>query len=479
MSGLDHTVFAAYLCAILIWGLVHARCRQSAAGFHVADRSMRWFPVGASIMATVFCATNFTAFSDEVAGHGLYVILSLPVFVLIAWPVTRFVMPFYHRLAPVTAYAFLEATFDTRVKRLASALFILWRVVWMAVAIYATALLLARITGIDFYVLVLLTGVLSTLHTALGGMRSVMWSDVAQFTVIIGALVVGVAVAAQSAGGICRIAAKAAADGLAKPFYPFDAGIFAFDPTLRISAWSALIGTLVAFMARYGADQMVVQRYFAARSLRDARIGFWINVIASLIALLCLAFLGFAVHAWSANAGTAHAGAKPMAQLGRFIAALPSGTAGILAAGLFASTMSSVDSGVHSCTTALVTDFATRRPDRGLTADRVLIGAIGTLCTILACFVGQLGTVFEIANKIINGLGSPLLAVVLLGMLGGRWVSARGVFAGGIAGTLWSIGVSLWWNPLALHYYAVVNLFGTLLLCYVFSLASVRKPTPL
>lgn len=64
--------------------------------------------------------------------------------------------------------------------------------------------------------------------------------------------------------------------------------MLSLDPTIRITVWSALIGTFVAFLARYGADQVVVQRYFTARSLRDARRGFHLNYVAALLAVLLL-----------------------------------------------------------------------------------------------------------------------------------------------------------------------------------------------
>ena len=434
MRSVDYAIFFAYLLGILVWGFIRTRRRQSVEDFRVAGRSMKWFPLGASVMATAFCATNFTAFTDEVANHGLYVLMSLPVFFIVAIPVTRVIMPFFHRLSPVSAYAFLETCFDARVRRLASALFIVWRILWMAVAVYATAMLLSRITGIGVYPLIVFIGLISLLHTAAGGLRSVMWSDVLQFAIILGSLAVGVVVAVHSAPGLRGILQANMYAGLLKPFYPFDPAALSFDPRIRISLWSALIGTLVAFLSRYGADQMLVQRYFAARSLADAKAGFWLSVAGSLAALLCLAFLGLAVHAWGAAHELAGGASGPLGLLARFIVSLPGGTCGLLVAGLFASTMSSVDSGIHSCATALATDFHLRRGATGLSTDRLLTVAVATLTVLLACFVGNLGSIFEIANKIINGLGSPLLAIVLIGMFGARRFTAKGRVRGRAGG---------------------------------------------
>ena len=138
--------------------------------------------------------------------------------------------------------------------------------------------------------------------------------------------------------------------------------------------------------------------------------------------------------------------------------------------GLFAASMSSVDSGIHSCSTAFVTDLWERRGRVSSVAlSRVLVAVLGVLVIAMACFVGHLGTIFGIANRIINGLGSPLLALFLLGMFSRR-ANAAGMLAGGVLGTAASVWVSFGVSSLALHYYAVANLLATLALCYGCSL---------
>ncbi|MDD4873221.1 MAG: hypothetical protein PHR77_21920, partial [Kiritimatiellae bacterium] len=158
MRTLDYVIFAIYLVGIMILGMAVSRYRQSGDDFHVAGRSMKWFPVGASILATVFSAINFTAFTEEVFSHGLYVLMAVPVFVIVAFPVIQIIMPFYHEMRPVSAYEFLEKKFDLRVRRLASGTFIIWRVFWMSVAIYATAIFLTAVTSINIYILIFIAG---------------------------------------------------------------------------------------------------------------------------------------------------------------------------------------------------------------------------------------------------------------------------------------------------------------------------------
>jgi Na+/proline symporter len=164
-----------------------------------------------------------------------------------------------------------------------------------------------------------------------------------------------------------------------------------------------------------------------------------------------------------------------MKQLAAMIRSFPTGVTGLVAAGLLAATMSSIDSGINACSAAYVTDFHKRfspRTQRGLHLDKGLTLAFGIVSTLLALalipLVGGRNTLFEIVNKLINGLGSPLLAIILLGMFS-RKVNAPGMLYGGIVGLLASLAVSLLVKPLALQYYAALNLLVSVVPCYLFS----------
>jgi SSS family transporter len=466
-------VFFTYLAVLLVIGLLAHRRRADAEEFHVAGRSFGWFPAGVSIMVTLFSAVNFTAFTGEVFQHGLYVLMTLPAFALVAWPILRVAIPFHRRGDPVSAYANLERRFGRPVRRLASAVFLVWRGLWMATVLYATARMLVPITGLPFPLLLILSGAVCTLYTATGGMRAVIWTDVAQFAVLFGGLAAAVwmAIAERGAAGLWRVAHE---NGLLRPFHPFDPGVLSLDPTLRMTLWTCIVGSLVAFLSRYGADQMVAQRYLSARTQRDAQRGFVLNLAAAVTALLCLAVMGLAMRAHAAAVAPALAAGGPQAgvkALARFILDMPVGVGALLAAGLVASSVSGIDSGIHSCSTAIVSDFLPRAPGGGRSVgrDRLVTVALGAVTIVAASFVGRLGSVFEIANKIVNGLGSPLLALFVAGWLGPRLTNARGVFWGGLVGAALSVAVSFGMTNLALHYYAVVNLLVTLALCLIFS----------
>jgi SSS family transporter len=448
MSLIDYAILAAYLIGILLLGWRFCVGKGNDEDFFLAGRGMGWFPIGLSVMVTVFSAINYVALPNEVSGYGLYVIVALPVFFLAAWPVTAIWMPFFHDMRLTSAYEYLERRFDTRVRALASGVFILWRLFWMATALFATARIMGLLVGLPPPVVILVGGIAATAYTFLGGMRAVMWTDVCQFFVLFGGIAMGVYFATGDVG-VSRILAIAHDGGRLKPFAPFDPEFLSIDPRIRMTLWSGLIGVFVAFLSRYGADQVVMQRYFSARSLRMAQRGLWLNAAASVLSLSLLAFFGLAVYAHAAREGGADV--QPMQQLAAMIRAFPTGVTGLVAAGLLAATMSSIDSGINACSAAYVTDFHKRYFTRaqaqetgGLRLDKWLTLGFGVVSTLLALalipLVGQDHTLFEIVPKLLNGLGSPLLALILRGMFSTK-VNTPWLLYGGTFGLLASLAV--------------------------------------
>lgn len=469
MANLDWTVVTVYMALVFVIGWRLRNRGGNTEDFFLAGRSMGWFPIGISVMVTMFSAINYLAFPGEVYGHGLYVIVSLPVFFLVAIPVTRIWIPFFHGMKLTSAYEYLEKRFDARVKRLASGIFVFWRLFWMATALFAAGRILGAVTGMPEEFIIVAAGFVAIGYTFLGGIRAVMWTDVLQFFVLFGGIVLGVVYFARG-GGIGEMLSIAREGGRLKPFIPFDPVFFSLDPRIRITFWSTLIGVSVAFLSRYGADQVVMQRYFTARNLKSARTGIWLNAVASVFSLSLLAFTGLALYAIGEKAG--HAGQSAAGALAHMIRSFPGGITGLIAAGLLSATMSSIDSGMNACSAAWVTDLSPRgkksvfKRGRWLT---VLLGVVAiSLALLLIPLSAAAGGLFVMVNQVVNAIGSPLLALFILGMFTRR-ANASGVFYGGVIGFVASILISLFFKPLALHYYAALNLVLALAISYMAS----------
>jgi len=468
MQKLDLFILSGYFLISLILGLFFHRKNRSAPEFFLAGRSLHWLPVGISIMITAFSAINITAFSGEVFAFGLYALLSLPVFYLVSIPVKRIVIPFYHNLNVTSAYEYLDIRFSPAVRRLAAVIFIIWRILWVATVVYVPARILSTITGISLTGFIILVGGVATLYTFWGGIRAVIWTDVLQFLVMIAGLAGALAFVVLSLpGGIYGIFNAAGNANLLKPFMPFDLTIFSLDPRIRISFWSALFGTFVAFLTRYSADQMIVQRYLAARNIAQAQKGFTLNYLSAIFSILLLAFLGLAMFAYFSRSGQLHHHeVLPIHYFTRFVNCLPVGVRGLMLTAIIAASMSSFDSGIHSCSTVLKTDLNFAPIFRF--SPRIVVILLGFLITLASIFIRNFGSIFEIANKLVNGFGTPLLALFVMGKFAHR-SNSFGALYGGIFGVIFSSITIFGVNNLALHYYAVANFAATAGFIWLFS----------
>ena len=190
------------------------------------------------------------------------------MFPLIAIIVAYLFIPFLARLKVFTIYEYLEHRFDGKCRLFASAMFLLQRASHMAIAIYAISLALQQIAGWPVGVCVTLVGALTTMYTVLGGMKAVLWTDVMQFFVLLGGMVVMTTVVLLFFKGdvlhIWRVAAEAGhTKVLTVSFNFFDRGFWK-----EMTIWGLIIGIIVYQVGAYGSDQVLVQRYLAAGSAR-------------------------------------------------------------------------------------------------------------------------------------------------------------------------------------------------------------------
>jgi len=472
MAGLhvvDWVLLVAYLLAMVGVGALFYKGQKSTKDFFLAGRSMSWLPVGLSVVATLFSAISYMAIPSSIQTYGL-ILVAGSVMVFACVPIVNKVfMPFYSRMKLYSAYEYLERRFDVRVRCLASGIFILWRVVWMSTAVYAPSLAPWAATGgkAPLIPTIVVLGLFATFYTVLGGMKAVIWTDVIQFVVLFGGMVLAsILIIFEVEGGLATIWQQMADAGktvfvASIPEVQQATGLWAkLKAYFCVQGHATLLGTLIAsfvgHIGFYTVDQVVVQRYLSTRSLRDARRSFWLNAACNTGLHLFLAFLGmalfayFATHALPAAIGDVEF--KNEWKYPYFIAtAMPMGVAGLLIAALYAATMSSVDSGINSCTTAFMVDFWRRlkygqvhvpkaaeegaEAQHDLRMARWLTLGIGVAVTIIACFVGRLGSIIVIAGKLINGFCGPMFAIFLLGMVTRR-ARSLGVCVGALVSLL-------------------------------------------
>ncbi|MFM8395503.1 MAG: sodium:solute symporter family transporter, partial [Acidobacteriota bacterium] len=184
MHWLDWTIVGAYLVYIVYDGLRLTKKSQEIEGYFLAGRSLPWWAVGLSVMATQLSAITLVGTTGQAYDSGMRFVqfyFGLP-FAMVILCLT--VVPFFYRAKVYTAYEYLESRFDAKTRSLTSFLFLVSRGMACGVIIAAPSVILSIVLGWNELVTVLLMGVTTTLYTMFGGVQAVTWTDVKQMVVI-------------------------------------------------------------------------------------------------------------------------------------------------------------------------------------------------------------------------------------------------------------------------------------------------------
>jgi SSS family transporter len=274
MAPLDWAVLAAYLVAIVAFGLWSGRGNRRLDDFFLASRQMRWWAIGLSVMATQISAITFIGTTGQAYTDGMRFLVfyfGLP-FAMVILCLT--LVPLFYRAGVFTAYEYLERRFDARTRTLTSLLFLASRGLGVGVVLYAPSVVLAVIFGWSEPLTIVVMGATTIAYVIYGGNKSVIWTDVVQMSIIwIGIfLCFGVALTQLPAGFRMGDAmALAQANGRLR--------IIDTSPSLvrPYTFWGGLIGGLFLMLSYFGCDQSQVQRYLSGKSLAQSRLSLLFN----------------------------------------------------------------------------------------------------------------------------------------------------------------------------------------------------------
>lgn len=441
-SLIDYTFFGVYLALSVGVGLWSARKKAANLGdYFLAGRGMNSVLVAMSILAALFSGISYLAAPADVYKNGFgfgYVVLAF----FIATPITTlWILPKFYHSQFFTAYEFLEARFALPVRLLASGLFLFRVSLWLAAATYAPALALEKVTGIPLWITILATGTLTTFYTALGGMRAVIWTDVIQLLVLFGGqLAITLVAIDKIPGGLGGVWETAVNDGR------LDVSL-SFNLHERVNLGSLLIAAAFLHLVQMATDQVSVQRYLTAGSLRQAKRSLWIKLGFILPVLVLFYGTGLVLYAFYKIHGDPVAAGlieKEDQILPYFvITQLPAGLPGLLIAAIYAASMSTISAGLNSLSSATLVDFHQRLTHAPPVSDarqvkraRWITVLYGILVMALAFVVSNMqGNLVESVNTIIGLVGGPLLGLFFLGMFTKR-ADTRGALYGSLTGFL-------------------------------------------
>ncbi len=431
MHIIDYTILFCYFAGVVTLAAFFSKSQKSLKDFLMGGGTIPWWAAAFAGIATITSAISYIGavglgFSTNFSF--LQYRLALPIAILV---ICLIILPFFFNLRLYSIYEYLEKRFNLTVRLVGSGLFILFKSCFLAIGIYAPAIIISVLSGIDMLWVILITGVLTTLYTVAGGMKAVIWTDVPQLFIMLGGIfvIIGVAIS-HIDGGFSEVFTLGAANG---KFQFFD---FSTDFTDTYTVWGGVIGGTFLIISQFGTDQAEMQRFLTVDSLKKSTYAFITSVLVATLIGFLIFFEGAVLFTFYSQRNQTDIESNQV--FIRFvIEELPTGFRGFLVAALFAASMSTISSVLNSLTTVFLSDFYNRFSEKEATVSlaRKVTLVIGLFSTLLACFGGYLGNILEASTTIINFFGGALVGVFLLGMLSSS-AGPKGALVGFAAGFL-------------------------------------------
>ena len=447
--------------------------QKSSRDYFLGGKDMAWWSVGFSIVASETSTLTFISVPGlAYRGNMHFLQLAFGYFVGRLLVSVLFI-PAYYQGDLETAYDFLGKRFGTSLRKTASTVFIVTRVLASGVRLFATAIPVHLITGWSYPASILLIGGFTLAYTYLGGLKAVVAMDVVQmFIYLVGAAASMVLIVHHLPQGWATVVDWATRGGANK----FQVLNLEMGGSLMgfLSAPYTLLGGLLGgtflTMASHGTDQLLVQRLLGCRSKWDAQRALMLD--ASLIVLQFAFFLvlGLCLFAFYEGQSLDQLGLRSWDEIfPKFIVGnLPSGLAGLVIAGVLASAMGTLSSSISSLASATFLDlFVPLRRGRELgPREEVAWSRIFTLVWGLTLIGGALlftdtkNAVVELGLKIASVTYGGLLGVFFLGLSFPR-TRQRDAFFGFGAGLAAMIAV-LAWTPIDFTWHTLIGCLATL-----------------
>ncbi len=446
---IDAIVLFAYFAGIVGIGLYAGRKNSDLSDFALGGRNIPWWAVLASIIAAetsaaTFLGTPAEGFKTRGYIYGQLVIGTILARVVIAF---TFIEPYY-RYRVQSIYEFLTVRFGERTKNMASGIFLITRVLGIGVRLYLGGVIMvviwrfffpgAAITLQTYFWGILAITVITTLYTAIGGIKAVVWTDLIQAVLMIGSVIFAIVLLLGRVGGVGAV--ETALGGWDKVEWfktgwntalPFGAAFRGMlsDP---YTIFAAFIGSTFLTMATHGTDQDMVQRMLTAPDYKKSRFSLILSGLADIPIVVCFLSVGILLWVYYTQNGIPQIGGKNIPDNEMFahfiVNDMPVGLRGLIIAGVFATMMGSTSAALNALATSFTKDFylpyinPTATDRQAIRSARIATSVFGILMIIVATVAAHLViqdphlTIIPIALGVMGYTYGALLGVFLIGM---------------------------------------------------------------
>ncbi|MFC7364011.1 MULTISPECIES: sodium:solute symporter [Bhargavaea] len=474
---IDYVILFAYLLFILYVGIAVAKKEMQGKEFFKGDGSIPWWVTSVSLFATLLSPISFLSLAGN-SYLGSWELWFAQLGLFIAVPIAiYFFLPVYRKLNLDTAYEYLERRFDVKMRMIGSVLFIVYQIGRMSIIMYLPAIALSAVTGINTVLIILFMGVIATIYSAFGGIKSVLWTDFIQGVVLIGGGIFALIFLLFSIdGGMGEVFKTGTDNG------KFFTDMPLFDPNFVNNSILLLIfGAGLSTAFSYISSQDMVQRYLTTNDTKEMNKMTYLNGFLSLGTATLFFFIGTALYTfYTQQSGAMPDGKGDLIFANYIVSELPAGISGLLIAGLFAAGQSTLSTGLNSVATSWTLDiqnvFKPGMSDETSTKIARVVSALVGVFSIAFAIVLAYSDVSS-AYEWFNGLMG-----LALGIIGGTFTlgvmtkkaNAKGALLGFVATTVLAIYIS-YFTDITLWAYSIINLVASLIFGYGFSLLFKEK----
>ena len=477
LTWADYLVIVGYLAAIIAFGSWFARFQKTTRDYFLTGRTVPWWAVCFTVVATETSTLTFIGIpAAAYAGNMVFLQLAFG-YIIGRILVSLLFIPAYFRGDLYTSYELLQRRLGSRVKILSAAIFLFTRSLADGIRLFATALVIAVVTGVPVTVVIVVLAVAMIVYTERGGVAAVIWTDVVQmFVYIAGAGAIAYALLVRIPGGLSTVLEVGQAAG---KFTVLDVSL---DLSRPYTLWAGVLGGIALTLSTHGTDQFLVQRLLAARSAREAARGLVLSgfiVFAQFIVFLMIGVMLFVYYQQTPVP-------LPLTRTDEIlpifvVSSLTHGLAGFIVAAIVAAALSP---SLNAMAATTVNDFYLRwvRPD----ADQPTQMRVSRQATVFWGVV-QLGvaigaqwmdrSVLDAGLAVLSFAAGSVLGAFLIGTLLRR-IAERDALAGMIAGLVTMTFV--WgWTPVAFTWYVLIGAATTCLVAWLLSRLAPSAAMPL
>ncbi|XP_022915693.2 sodium-coupled monocarboxylate transporter 2-like [Onthophagus taurus] len=461
-SWLDYTLFILMLLISTIIGIYYGffQKQTSAKEYLLGGKNMNVWPISLSLVSSCVSGVPLLTFPTEIYSFGISTALVTFEMAIIFGSTYFIFLPVFYQLQVTSMYEYFQLRFDKSMRILASVLYTIYMALYLPLVIYVPSLALSQVTGIAAGVLSPILCGICIFYTTLGGLKAVVWTDALQFFFMIGSMLVVVVVGTIHAGGIENLWKLASDNGRLDL-------TFELDPTIKDSFWSGAVGFLFVWFTVVSLNQGTIQKCMSLSSYKEVKKALLTSWITLSILLFFVFFTGLTMYAkyFDCDPLASNKIQKRDQMVPYFVMDVSKnipGLAGLFIAGILSAALSTLSAGMNCLGATIYEDFL--KPFLGANISdkktslllKLIVAAIGVICTALVYAVEQLGNVLPLVLSVFGVAGGPILGIFTVGMMV-PMVNSIGALIGGIVSL-----VVMSWIVVGTHIYRTTHPYSLL-----------------